>query len=824
MFKVSFLLLLALGAIAQTTDYTQYVNIFTGTQNGGNDFPGVARPFGMVKLGADLLVSGTDSYSGYLPNGDFSGFSMMHEQGTGGAPKYGTVAQLPLIGNISNPLSNITVGRAVADQGSVGYYRAQTAQNVVVELAAATRSGMYQYTFPATSTGNNVLIDMSHVLPSFRGQGLGQGYSGGHFTIKDDGHYEASGIYNNGWNRSPNWTIYSCGYFNVTPLVADVYTNTVTGTVAGGSVVQQSGSANSSSWATAVGGLYTFNSSVVSSRVGISWISNAQACQNLESEIPAGTEFSSVVEGTKTAWNNQILSKITTTTSNASNLELLYTSLYFMNLLPTNQTGENPGWTSSEPYYSDIFTFWDLFRCSTALLQVLDPVVYEEHIRSLIDIWRHDGYMPDARSSNYNGRTQGGSNADNVLADAYVKGVRGLVNWEDGYAAMVKDAEVQPPNTVPPDPMAPEASTAEGRGALPDWLAYGFITPAFTRAASRAVEYAYNDFGLYQVAKGLGKTEDEAKYLNRSRNWRNHWNPDLKSIGYSGFIVPRDLTSFIATDPLTDSGYWGDPYYEASSWDYSWGDIHDMAKLIEWMGGADTFFSRLETMFTVGANPNSPTSIIFDSTNEPTFNVPYLYNFINRQDRSVYQSRKVAKGDYNTGVNGLPGNSDAGAMQTWLLWNMIGLYPVTGQTTFLIHSPWFESMTIDLSNGKNLQITSTGGDGNGDTDFYVQSLKVNGKQWTQNWLTWDDVFANGGTMEFVLGPNPVQWATDPVPPSPATEPITCNSDNCLRNLRDARYSVSAFKRDDCDEALVKASLSRNDIATKEAQYTSVAER
>jgi putative alpha-1,2-mannosidase len=100
---------------------------------------------------------------------------------------------------------------------------------------------------------------------------------------------------------------------------------------------------------------------------------------------------------------------------------------------------------------------------------------------------------------------------------------------------------------------------------------------------------------------------------------------------------------------------------------------------------------------------------------------------VNRQDRSVYQSRKIAKGDYNTGVTGLPGNSDAGAMQTWILWSMIGLYPVTGQTTFLIHSPWYESMSIDLSNGKTLHITSTGGDGNGDTDFYVQSLKVNGK-------------------------------------------------------------------------------------------------
>lgn len=241
--------------------------------------------------------------------------------------------------------------------------------------------------------------------------------------------------------------------------------------------MQSSGSATSNSTNLAVGGLFTFGSSVVSSRVGISWISNEKACQNLDDEIPAETTFKTVVENTKDAWNSQVLSTITTTSTNATNLELLYTSLYFMNLLPTNQTGENPGWNSSEPYYSDIFTLWDLFRCSTALLHVLQPTVYEEHIRSMIDIWRFDGYMPDARSSNYNGRTQGGSNADNVLADAYIKGVRGQVNWDDGYAAMVKDAEVTPPNTIPPDPQAPDSSTKEGRGALPDWLTYGFITP-----------------------------------------------------------------------------------------------------------------------------------------------------------------------------------------------------------------------------------------------------------------------------------------------------------------------------------------------------------
>lgn len=150
------------------------------------------------------------------------------------------------------------------------------------------------------------------------------------------------------------------------------------------------------------------------------------------------------------------------------------------------------------------------------------------------------------------------------------------------------------------------------------------------------------------------------------------------------------------------------------------------------------------------------------------FAVPYLYNYINRPELSVLRSRTVAKSNYNTSPTGLPGNSDAGAMQTWLLWNMIGLYPVTGQTTFLIHAPWFESLTIDLGNGKKLHITAKGGDGNGDKDYYVQSLRVNGRRWHKSWLTWDDVFAKGGRLEFELGPNPVRWATGPLPPSPAS--------------------------------------------------------
>ena len=125
-------------------------------------------------------------------------------------------------------------------------------------------------------------------------------------------------------------------------------------------------------------------------------------------------------------------------------------------------------------------------RCATPLLHILQPVAYEEIVRSLIDIWRNHGWVSDARSSFQNGAVQGGSNVDNVLADAFIKGVRGEVNWDDGFSAMVKNAEVIPPNNS--DPRDPTGGTAEGRGALPDWLEHGFITPKFTRSVSRAVE------------------------------------------------------------------------------------------------------------------------------------------------------------------------------------------------------------------------------------------------------------------------------------------------------------------------------------------------
>jgi putative alpha-1,2-mannosidase len=203
-------------------------------------------------------------------------------------------------------------------------------------------------------------------------------------------------------------------------------------------------------------------------------------------------------------------------------------------------------------------------------------------------------------------------------------------------------------------------------------------------------------------------------------------------------------------------------------WAYSFNAHHDIYHLISLCGGADTFVKRLKTFFKPGIREDNTAydEMIFNPGNEPAFTTPYLFNSAGRQDLSVKYSREAALKYYNAGKSGLPGNSDAGAMQTWILWNMIGLYPITGQTTFLIGSPWFEHLEIDLEGGKTLTITSTGG--NRESAYYVQSLKVNGKPWDKSWVTWEDVFAKGGRLDFVLGEGSVRWATGSLPPSPAS--------------------------------------------------------
>lgn len=394
-------------------------------------------------------------------------------------------------------------------------------------------------------------------------------------------------------------------------------------------------------------------------------------------------------------------------------------------------------------------------------------------IRSLIDIWRHEQFMPDGRSGNANGQVQGGSDSDNVLADAFVKGLQGGINWTDGYNAMKTNAELTPWNNW--DNGDPTGSTIEGRGALPDWLKYGFLTPNYDRSVSRTIEYSLNDFSLSQVAKEIA-SEEYAKYLNRSAGWQHQWDPNLKSLNFTGFVAP--LYSNGTRDPdynpancgfCENGGY----TYEALGWEYTWTVPHDMETLIAFMGGPNSTEARLDAMFVPGlagsgvgqgGSNGAGQTTLFNPGNEPSFATPFLYNYLpERQYKSVLRSRQIVDQYYNDGYSGLPGNSDAGALDSWLIWQMLGIYPVATQPVYLILAPMFKSyeMKVGLEE-KLLNVTAKG---LGEDSMYVQSLKVNGKTWNKSWLSHDDI-KEGGTLEFVLGSQSTGWDNGELPPSP----------------------------------------------------------
>lgn len=239
---------------------------------------------------------------------------------------------------------------------------------------------------------------------------------------------------------------------------------------------------------------------VVRLKVGISFISKEQARRNAESEI-SGFDFEQARSAAEQAWD-KALAPIKIEGASEDELRQFSTAVYHTMFQPTDHTEENPLFVSSEPMYDDFYAIWDTFRTSTPLLTIIAEDRESGIVRSLVDLYRHEGWMPDARSGAYSGREQGGTDADMVVVDGYLKHLPG-VDWNEAYRAVVNDAEHTPPNPI-----------MVGRGDLEDWLQRGYLTIEGTdRPASKQMEYAANDYAIALFAKGLGKEADYRKYV-----------------------------------------------------------------------------------------------------------------------------------------------------------------------------------------------------------------------------------------------------------------------------------------------------------------------
>ncbi|KAF2463050.1 glycosyl hydrolase [Lindgomyces ingoldianus] len=752
----------------------------------------------MVKVGLDtyeLPVNQSALNGGWTPQGRVTGISLLHESGTGGGPKYGYPAQMPLT-SISPPvnlLDNLTYWqtRDGKDAASVGYFRTRFESGVTIELSATRHAGLMHYSFP--SSQKNILVDFSHYLPYPTRAWDSQFYAGGEIDIQPNGSiYTGYTSIANGWNLGSPVTVYVCGEFDSPPDRARTFSGRNTFPVGRHfrsfnnettpEPTFHGFSARSGPLSDRVGAVFSWNgtssSDHVKSRVGVSFISVSKACDYKNQEL-SSWDINQTAQAARDEWNRDVFSKIQVNTSPSANqtrLALLYSSLYFMHLIPSERIGENPLWESDEPYWDDFYTMWDLFRNQVSLWHLIQPAYYESMIRSLIDMFKHEGFMPDGRSGNYNGLFQGGSNADNVLADAYVKGLRGKINWTDGYAAVKRDAEVLP--FWDSNPVDPQGSLKEGRSALDDWIPLGYISAdRNTRCVSKTVEYSLNDFAVSQIAKGE-EPGDQELYLRRSAGWQLIWDPDASSRNFTGFVMPRFANgTFDKTYDITNCGEcnWGDHSYEGTVFEYSFVIPHDVETMIQLMGGPQHFEQRLDYIFQpntsgvdLGVNGLGITTIN-NVANEPDFGTPYLYNYLNKQYKSVGRSRQLANDFYFNTSNGIPGNSDAGALNCWLVWQMLGLYPVVTTPVYLLESPWFDDINITVNNNRTLRIRAEGlDDGDSRQGYYVQSVSINGEMWNKNWFEHDDgdIMSEGGEIFFRLGTDQKVWETGGVPPSP----------------------------------------------------------
>ncbi|KAJ6162644.1 hypothetical protein N7497_002623 [Penicillium chrysogenum] len=693
-------------------DVLKYVDPLIGTANGGHVFAGATLPFGMAKAVADTTG---ENQAGFAYDTEVvTGFSHMHDSGTGGSPSMGN---FPIFAQGNCPHDDINQCKwqqsdraAVWDRESPearpGYFSISLANGVHAKMTTTNRSALYRFTFNEPSSqplSPVVLLDLMDLPRSRR--------SGSADVDRSTGRLTGSGTFSPSFGIG-SYKSYVCVDFKGAELrdtgiwernQPDISRRTL----------NLGSDASSFLSAGAFARFYAPKDNNILVRVGVSFISVHQACSNAEREQP-DFDFEGTVSAAESAWRKKLDVISVDADGVSSDLQTVFWSgAYRTFISPQDYTGENPLWKSDEPYYDSYYCIWDSFRSIHPLLTLVDPFSQSLMMRSLVDTYRHEGYLPDCRMSLCKGFTQGGSNADVVMADAYLKKVPGI-DWDTAYEAVVKDAE------------------------------------------------------------DMGHQADYEKYTKRSGNWVHMFNPDQRSsikgvdTNFTGFLQPRYTNGTwgyqdpILCSPLLDfTGCYLNPdgheTYEGSAWMYTFYAPHDMGALIKTLGGAESFTSRLSYLHDSG---------LLYMGDEQAFLPVYQFHYSGRPGLSAKQSHFYIPSQFNTTVNGIAGNDDSGAMGSFVVLNMMGLWPVPGQDVYLITPPYFKEVSIrNALTGKVATIRNVNFDPSYES-IYIQSAKWNDKPWTKNWIT-HEFFADGGVLELVLGPKESEWGThiQDLPPS-----------------------------------------------------------
>ena len=538
-----------------------------------------------------------------------------------------------------------------------------------------------------------------------------------------------------------------------------------------------------------IGAYFEFSGeSPVEFRIGFSYISLDQAKKNLDKEL-AGKDFDTVKSSARKEWN-KVLGRIEVEGGTEKQRRKFYTALYRVHgrMIDITENGRYfSGFDMQEhdsggiDFYTDDW-LWDTYRAMHPLQLILDPEQKRDMVSSYVRMYEQSAWLPLFPGLGGDRPVMIGHHATAMIVDSWMKGVRDF-DVATAYEAMKKNAMEA---TMLPWNVGPKTELTDvylEKGFFPakppereEWVAK---VHSFERRQAVAVtlEHAYDDWCLALMAKDLGKTDDYNYFMRRARNYENVYNKE------TGFMSPRTADGAWITpfDPKLSGGQGGRAYFaECNSWVYTWHVQHDVAGLINLMGGRETFVECLDRLFAeqppnyhfqfLGQFPDATgLTGLMPMGDEPAFHIPYMYNYAGEPWKAQRRLRELMKVWFDDDPYGIPGDEDGGAMSAWYVMSAMGFYPVApGRPVYDIGSPIFEKITIYPNGGKPFTIIA---ENSSVQNKYIQSASINGTSLDKPYFS-HDVIANGGTLKLEMGPRPNKtWGAAPekAPPSMSME-------------------------------------------------------
>jgi predicted alpha-1,2-mannosidase len=659
-----------------------------------------------ARLGTHVSFHHCGGYH-YFDN-QIRGFSHTRLSGIG-LTEYGNVLLMPTL-SLSGKYGRESSYRAgferATEQAGPGYYAVTLKDSGIrAELTATHHCGMHRYTFPEEGPGR-IIINAGHAIS-------GNATCGAEVEVKPEA-------------KEITGRVVNCGSLTGRNHGVEIFFSARTK-----KAIERYGvdNDNAVAWIEFEAG----PDDPVIVAVGISFISADQARRHFDEEV-TDKDFDEIRAEAEARWR-EALSVIEVTGGTPGQRTIFYTALYHSMIMPTDFTESGGLYRGFDEqvhkadgfrYYTD-FSMWDTFRTLHPLLNLIAPDRSADMMQSLTMMAEQGGYMPKWPTAYRYTSCMIGASADNVIADAYLKGIRGF-DAEAAYEAMRKLAT---------EPAPPEAGY-DGRVGIQEYMDLGYVpSDLYGGAASRTIEFSYNDFCIAQMAKALSEDGDYLIFMERSRNWRNIWDER------TGYLRGRKSDGSFNRPfvPWSWTGY----YVEGDARQWLWAPLHDAQGLIEVMGGPEAFVESLNEFFEKSAK--RPDTFLWDTFywhgNEPDIHAAYMFNYAGRPELTRKWVRWIMETKYRNAPNGLDGNDDCGTLSAWYVFSALGFYPVAGTDSYLVGFPLFERAVLHLPGG-DLEIRTEG-----EPAGYAHPVKVllNGRPLSGPWFRHSEI-VSGGELVF----------------------------------------------------------------------------